>query len=120
MRGTDAVADRVSAARNALGRMRNSLLNPTPARLEECAEPLNEAVEALRELAASARRGGAEHELREAAIGLERDLAEVGALLEQAGAFYLGSARILHSAAGSYEATGEMRAPDGTTVSYRC
>jgi hypothetical protein len=111
MRAINVPAERVAAARAALGGVRTLLLAPTPQTLNECSRPLSEAAEVLRRLKRVDQQG------RESALGLKRDLDEVRSLLEQAGASYLGWARILNSVNGTYDAVGDLHAPGGATVS---
>ncbi len=120
MSGSNSPVDRVALARDALERVRQCLLRPTPASLDECGQPLSEAAEALRALQAALNSEGPADRPRDIAADVHRELAGIRSLLEQAGAFYLGWSRILHSAAGTYGASGELRAPDGETMSFRC
>ena len=110
MRSIDVRAERIAALRAELSTVRTLLLAPTPQNLTACSQPVSEAADILRRLT----RADADHE---SVLGLKRDLEEIRLLLEQAGAFYLDWTSVLNSRTGSYDATGDLHAPGGATVS---
>ena len=113
----------IEVARLALARARERLLEPTPSGLGECRDSLAEAADSLRrlrterlgQLPANGQTEAGEA-IRAVAVELDRELAEVRGLLEQAGAFYLGWAQILLLASGTYGAGGELRAPPHSAI----
>lgn len=108
--------EQVSQARISLQKVRSKLLRPSAAALDSGAGELTVALECMQRLepmlAARDRSGvGAEQTLRLEMAGLRRELQHVNALLESAGKFYEGWARLLSSAkddaAVNYTALGQ-------------
>ena len=120
MSAADQPLELIEQARAALGQVREMLLAPTPTSLDRCARPLAEATDRLQRLKSYLEAQGDAQNLLPDARGqpwkplareLQREVSDLRKLLGQAGAFYLGWARILLSASGSYTANGAMTAP---------
>jgi hypothetical protein len=105
---------RVGAIQTALKTVREALLEPSPAALERCRESLAFADGQLRLL----RSGPSRLERREAEE-LEREMSQLGPLLEQARDFYLGCSRILCSKLSSYRPDGRLTPLAGGGLSVR-
>jgi hypothetical protein len=88
-------------ARRSLTLVRQKLLNPTPQALESCAPHLRTAIDSLARLqsqlgnAESRRPGLPTRELRTELSTLRRELAQVNALMQNAGAFHAALAHLL-------------------------
>lgn len=109
-------------ARADLGRVKESLLAPTPPTLGNATPLLAETADRLRRvrkyLETTETKGDvadteSRQHLQSLAMELTRDLGDVRKLVEQASEFYFGWAGILLSASGSYTATGEATPPPG-------
>ena len=109
-------------ARADLGRVKESLLAPTPPILGSATPLLAETADRLQQVRkyldtteseANVTDTESRRHLQSLAAELTRDLGDVRKLVEQASEFYLGWAGILLSASGSYTATGEATPPPG-------
>ncbi|HYL76994.1 MAG TPA: hypothetical protein VEU96_22455 [Bryobacteraceae bacterium] len=96
--------EKIRQARGSLENVRQKLLQPSVQALECAAADVARAVECLQRVESclklgGRRRGGAEQAIRAQIDGLRSDLRRVNALLEGAGKFYQGWARLMSSGA---------------------
>ena len=110
--------EKIRQARGSLEKVRQKLLQPTPQALESGAADVARAVECLRRVETSLHSGGRRRAGGRAILaeieGLRSDLRRVNELLEGAGKFYQGWARLMSSAAedtANYTADGMAGRP---------
>jgi hypothetical protein len=102
----------VRQAQSSVKEAERLLLSPNVHSMEECAPRLESAIECVRALESSLRgRKKPNRELAAALGALRAEIARANALLERAGAFYAGWARLLYAAACGYNARGEPASP---------
>ena len=112
--------EKLKQARSSLEKVRQKLLQPTLQSLESGAADVARAVECLQRVESGLKSGGrnrvgAERAMRAEIEGLHRDLRRVNALLEGAGKFYQGWARLMSGGAEdtamNYTAEGKAGRP---------
>lgn len=88
------------------------LLSPTVRSMQESAPRLEQAVRCVQALESSLRNKKKPNpELAAALTALRTEIGRANALLERAGAFYAGWARLLYAAACGYDSRGEPASP---------
>ncbi len=100
------------AARVSLLEAKKLLRTPSPSNVEGSLPHLRAAIEALERLQAGAASAGDEEtsrrQLRLEVVALQREVAQVNALLHHAGRFHLGWATFLSCPGSEYSASGQV------------
>lgn len=88
----------IEQARHQVEHVRRRLLRPSPAALDRCLADIESAIACMRDLESQIQSGGQYPELVRAELAcLQRELNRVSTLMETAGRFYQGWARLISS-----------------------